>query len=195
MPDYASIDHLAARSGTSVPCAGNLPVNLDDPESVWFIDQGAVDLFLVEFKDGVERAAPQHWLRCESGRLLPGVASDEQNDTDKDTTLRLIAKGLPDTLLKRLPASVLSEVDPAELAEQTDAWLTAVTETLSRLVSRLPRATALAQPGLTQTHGPCTLSVRRGVVWVSGPPRGASLFMDMVEQAELPEASGPPTKR
>ena len=191
MPGYASIGHLAARSGTSVPCAGNLPVNLDDPESVWFIDQGAVDLFLVEFKDGVERAAPQHWLRCESGRLLPGVASDQQNDTDKDTTLRLIAKGLPDTLLKRLPASVLSEVDPAELAEQTDAWLTAVTETLSRLVSRLPRATALAQPGLTQTHGPCTLSVRRGVVWVSGPPRGASLFMDMVEQAELPEASGP----
>ena len=191
MPEYASIGQLAARSGTSVPCAGNLPVNLDDPESVWFIDQGAVDLFLVEFKDGVERAAPQHLLRCESGRLLPGVAPDEQNGTDKDTTLGLVAKGLPDTLLKRLPASVLAEVDPAELAEQTDAWLTAVTDTLSRLVSRLPRATALAEPDLTQTHGPCTLSVRRGVVWVSEPPRGASLFMDMVEQAELAEANGP----
>ena len=191
MPEYASIGHLAARSGASVPCAGNLPVKLDDPESVWFIDQGAVDLFLVEFKDGVEQAPPQHLLRCESGRLLPGVAPDEQNDAGKDTTLGLIAKGLPDTLLKRLPASVLSEVDPAELAEQADAWLIAVTDTLSRLVSRLPRATALAEPGLTRTVGPCTLSVRRGVVWVSEPPRGASLFMDMVDQAELAEASGP----
>ena len=191
MPEYASINQLAARSGRSVPCAGNLPVQLDDPDSVWFIDHGAVDLFLVEFKDGVEQAAPQHLLRCESGRLLLGVAPDEQDGAHKDTTLGLIAKGLPDTLLKRLPASVLSEVDPAELAEQTDAWLTAVTDTLSRLVSRLPRATALAEPGVTQVLGPCTLSVRRGVVWVSEPPRGASLFMDMVEQAELAETSGP----
>ena len=189
-PTCASVAELAARSGTSVPCAGNLPVKLDDPDSVWFIDQGAVDLFLVEFKDGVEQAAPQHLLRRTSGRLLPGVAPDEQDD-DKDTTLSLIAKGLPGTLLKRLPASLLSEVHPAELADQTDTWLTAMTDTLSRPVDRLPRPTALAEPGLTRTLAPCTLSVRRGVVWVSEPSRGASLFMDMVDQAELAEASGP----
>ena len=189
-PECASVAELAARSGTSVPCAGNLPVKLDDPDSVWFIDQGAVDLFLVEFRDGVEQAAPQHLLRRTSGRLLPGVAPDEQDD-DKDTTLSLIAKGLPGTLLKRLPASSLSEVHPAELADQTDTWLTAMTDTLSRPVNRLPRPTALAEPGLTRTLAPCTLSVRRGVVWVSEPSRGASLFMDMIDQAELAEASGP----
>jgi len=72
IPEYLSIGQLAARSGASVPCAGNLPVKLDDPESVWFIDRGAVDLFLVEFRDEVEQASPQHLLRCESGRLLPG---------------------------------------------------------------------------------------------------------------------------
>ncbi|MDE0031655.1 MAG: ATP-binding cassette domain-containing protein [Deltaproteobacteria bacterium] len=189
MPEYATIAQLAARSGTSVPCAANLPVDLNDPGSVWFIDEGVVDLFLVEFRDGVEQAAPQHLLRCESGRLLWGVAPDEQDDHRKDTTLRVIAKGLPGTLLKRLPASLLSDVHPAELAAQTDTWLTAVTDTLSRLVSHLPRATALAEPGVTQTLGPCTLSVRRGVVWVSRPPRGVSLFMDMIAPAELVEAS------
>ena len=189
-PIYASVAELAARSGTSVPCAGNLPVKLDDPDSVWFIDRGAVDLFLVEFRDGVEQAAPQHLLRRTSGRLLPGVAPDEQDD-DKDTTLSLIAKGLSGTLLKRLPASLLSEVHPAELADQTDTWLTAITDTLSRPVNRLPRPTALAEPGLTRTLAPCTLSVRRDVVWVSEPSRGASLFMDMVDQAELAEAGGP----
>ena len=171
-PEYTSIAELAARAGASVPCAGNLPVELDDPQSVWFIDRGAVNLFLVESRDGVEQAAPQHLLRRESGRLLPGVAPDER-DKDENTTLGLIAKGLPGTLLKRLPASMLSEVHPAELAEQTDTWLTAITDTLSRFASRLPRPTALAEPGLTRTLGPCTLSVRRGVVWVSEPPRGA----------------------
>jgi len=187
-PEHTSIAELAARSGTSVPCAGNLPVRLDDPDSVWFIDQGAVNLFLVEFKDGVERAAPQHLLRCETGRLLPSVAPDKEDEHEKDTTLSLIAKGSPGTLLKRLPASLLSEIHPAELAKQTDTWLTAVTDTLSRFASHLPRPTALAEPGLTQTLAPCTLSVRRGVVWVSQPSRGASLYMDMVDQAELTDA-------
>ena len=189
--EYTSLAELAARSGRSVPCAGNLPVKLDDPDSVWFIDQGAVDLFLVEFRDGAEQAAPQHLLRRESGRLLPGVAPDEHDGSDKGTTLSLLAKGLPGTLLRRLPASLLSEVHPAALAEQTDTWLTDLTDTLSDFVSRLPRPNALAEPGLTRTLGPCTLSVRRDVVWVSEPSRGASLFMDMVDPAELAEAGGP----
>ena len=114
-----------------------------------------------------------------------------KGDREEGSTLSLIAKGLPGTLLKRLPASLLSEVDPAQLAEQTDAWLTAITDTLSRFASPLPRPTALAEPGLTQTLTPCTLSVRRGVVWVSEPPRGASLFMDLVDQVGLGDTSGP----
>ena len=189
-PEYISIAELAARSGTSVPCAGNLPVELGDPQSVWFIDRGAVNLFLVEYRDGVEQAAPQHLLRRESGWLLPGVAPDE-GDKDENTTLGLIAKGLPGTLLKRLPASMLSEVHPAELAKQTDTWLTAITDTLSRFASRLPRPTALTEPGLTRTLAPCTLSVRRDVVWVSEPPRGAGLYMDVVDPAEIAGAGGP----
>ena len=191
MPEYASISRLAARSGASVPCAGNLPVELDDADSVWFIDRGVVDLFLAEFKDGVQRSAPQHLLRCEAGRLLPGVAPDRQDDNGNETTLSLVAKGLPGTLLKRLPASLLSEVHPAELARQVDTWLTAMTDTLSRFVTHLPRPTALAEPGLNQSLAPCTLSVRRGVVWVSELSLGASLFMDVVDPAQLAGAGGP----
>ena len=189
-PEYTSIAELAARSGISVPCAGNLPLKLDDPESVWFIDRGGVNLFMVEFEDGREKAAPQHMLRREAGRLLPGVAPDRRDD-DEDTTLSLIAKGSPGTLLKRLPASLLSEVHPEELAEQTDTWLTAITDTLSRFASRLPRASALAEAGAALTLTPGTLSVRRGVVWVSEPPRGASVFMDIVDPAELAGTGGP----
>ncbi|MYE13827.1 MAG: ATP-binding cassette domain-containing protein [Gammaproteobacteria bacterium] len=192
-PAYTSVAELAARSGTSVPCAGNLPVRLDDPDSAWFIDRGAVNLFLVESVDGVEQAAPQHMLRGESGLLLPGVAPDERDDDrNKATTLSLVAKGLPGTLLKRLPASRLSEVDPAELAEQADAWLTAMTDTLSRFATPVPRPTALAEAGTTQTLAPCTLFARRGVVWVSEPPRGSGAFMDIVDLAELAGAGGTP---
>ena len=184
-----SIADLAARVGESVACAGNLPLELDDPDTAWFIEQGAVNLFVVEFKDGVQQAAPHHLLRCEKGRLLPGVAPD-QGRGEGATTLSLTAKGMPGTVLKRIPASSLSAVDPAELAGQTDAWLTAITDTLSRFASRLPRPTALAEPGQTQNLAPCTLSVRRGVVWVTEPPRGASLYMDLVDQAEIAGTDG-----
>ena len=186
---YPSLAGLAGRCGTSVRCAANLPVKLDDPDSVWFIAEGTVDLFLVEFRDGVEQAAPQHLLRRESGRLIPGVAPDEPGE-GKDTTLSLIAKGLPGTLLKRLPASLLSEVDPAELTEQTDTWLNALTDTLSRHVKRRPRPTVLVEPGPHRPLAPGTLSARRDVVWVSEPLRGAGLFMDMIDRAELAEAVG-----
>ncbi len=185
---HASIAELADRYGESVPCAGNLPVELDDTDSVWFIDQGAVNLFLVEFRDGVEQAAPQHLLRRESGWLLPCVAPDQPESGD-ETTLSIVAKGLPGTLLKRLPVSLLSQVSPSELAEQADTWLTAITETLSRFANPLPRPTALAEPGLTKSLAPCTLSVRRGVVWVSEPPAGASLYMGIVDYGEHAEAS------
>ena len=188
-PTYTSIAELAARSGISVPCTGNLPVILDDPDCVWFIVQGAVNLFLVESRDKVQLAAPQHLMRRESGWLLPGVAPDTR-DSDDGTTLGLIAKGKPGTLLKRLPASSLSEIHPAELAEQIDTWLTAITGTLSRFASRLPRPTALAEPGLTQALGPSTLSVRRGVVWISEPPQGESLYMDIVDRADIAEICG-----
>ena len=188
-PEYISLAELAARSGTSVPCAGNLPVSLDDPDSFWFIDRGAVILFLTEFKDGVEQAAPKHLLRRESGELLPHVTADNR-DGNEDTTLSVVAKGLPGTLLKRLPASLLSEIDPSEMAGQIDTWLTAVTDTLSRFATPLPRPTALAEPGLTQTLGPCTLSVRRGVVWVTRPRHDSILYMDIVDQTEFGD-SGP----
>ncbi len=179
---YPSIAELAARDGDSVPCAGNLPVALDDPDAVWFVEKGAVDLFLLESRDGVEQAAPQHLSRATAGRLLPGVAPDE-----RDTTLRIVAKGLPGALLDRLPAATLAGSDSAELAEQTDAWLTGLADSLSRFASHRPRPDGLAQAGATRRRGPGALAARRGVVWVSRPPRGASLYLDLLDGAEFAE--------
>ena len=186
---YVTIAELAARSGETVRCAGNLPVKLDDSDSVWFIEQGAVNLFLVEFEDGVETAAPQHVLCRGSGWLLPGVAPDDGSG-GQDTTLSLVAKGSPGTFLRRLPASSLSEVHPSELASQVDTWLAAITDALSRFAGRIPRPTALAEPGESQSLATGTLSVRRGVVWVSAPPSGTGLYMDIVDRAEFDEVAG-----
>ncbi len=182
-PRYASLAELAARLGTLVPCAGNLPVELDDPDSVWFIEHGAVDLFLIERRRGVEQAAPQHALRRTWGGLLPGVAPDESSDDD-GTTLSMVAKGLPGTLLKRLPASLLAEVDPTELARQADTWVTALTDVLSRFASPLPRPTALVEPDTPQVVAPGILAAHSRVAWLE-PPRGKSAYVDVLDPADV----------
>ena len=72
LPEYISLAELAARDGTSVPCAGNLPVKLDDTDCVWFIERGAVNLFLIESSDGVEQAPPYHLRRNWRNRPIAG---------------------------------------------------------------------------------------------------------------------------
>ncbi len=177
---HPSLAELAAEYGETVPCAGNQPVILDDPHCLWFIEQGTVDLFLVEFLDGVEQAAAQHLLRAESGRILPGVTPDEDG-----TTLSLLAKGVPGTSLRRLPLDAFARAKPVELAGQTDIWLIELAETLSRYVTYRPRPDSLAVPETTATVPSGSLSVRRGVAWVAEAPPGSNLYMDLVDLAEF----------
>ena len=178
-PERLSLADLAARAGPPVACAGNLPVDLDDPDFFCFVDRGAVDLFLVEKRDGVQQSAPQHLLRADAGRLLPGVAPH-----DGETTFSLIAKGLPGTAVRRLPVADLGAARPVELAAQVDAWLSDLSAMLVRDVMNRPRPDALLAPGQALPADRRTLSARRGVVWVTDLTAGASLYLDLIDPAE-----------
>ena len=178
-PERRSLADLAAESGVPVPCAGNLPLEMSDPQFIWFIDKGAVDLFLVERRDGVEQSAPEHLLRADTGRLLPGIAPQAGN-----TTLGLIAKGFPGTMLRRLPITSLAAIRHAELAEHIDTWVMDVSAMLSRDVPHRPQPDVLVEPGEAPAARNGTLSAQRGAVWVSELPSGAGLFMSLIDPAE-----------
>lgn len=182
-PQSRSLADLALELGERVPCAGNLPLDMADPQSSWFIQEGAVDLFLTELHDGVEQSAPQHLMRTDAGRLLLGVEPQVEG-----TTLGLIAKGLPGTVLRRIPAASLGAVRNEELAEQVDAWLADVSAVLSRDVVDRPRPDLLVEPGKTLAAQAGTLSARRGVAWVSELPPGSASFMGLLDVGQdLPE--------
>ncbi len=170
---------LASRKGTPVPCAGNLPLDLGNPEMAWFIEKGAVDLFLVELRDGTEQSAPQHLLRAEAGRLLPGIGLQAD-----DTTLALIAKGLPGTVLRGLAMSSLSAIPHAELAANVDAWLLDMSTMLSRDVECRPRFDTLVEPSRKLQASSGTHSARKGVVWLTGMPPGEGLYLSLIDPAE-----------
>ncbi|MCY3613411.1 MAG: ATP-binding cassette domain-containing protein [Gemmatimonadetes bacterium] len=178
-PERLTLAQAAAEWGTTVPCAGNLPVDIGEPEFAWFIESGAVDLFLVERQGEVEQSAPQHMLRARAGRLLPGTAPQEDI-----TSLGVIAKGLPGTTLRRLPVSRLSAIRSAELAEQVDAWLVDISAMLVRDVTHSPRTDALLATGEAPTTRNGTLAVRRGVIWLTGLQPHAGLFMGLIDPAQ-----------
>ena len=178
-PERRSLAGLAVESGVPVPCAGNLPLAMDDPQFVWFIEKGTVDLFLVEYRDGEEQSAPQHVMRADSGRLLLGVAPQAGN-----TTLSLIAKGLPGTVLRRLPSTDLTVVRSVELAEHVDTWVMDVSTMLSRDAVPRPRPDMLVGPTQKPETRSGRLSAQREVVWVSELTPGAGLFMSLIDAVQ-----------
>ena len=178
-PERLTLAQAATDWGTAVPCAGNLPVDIGDPEFAWFIESGAVDLFLVERQGGVEQSAPQHMLRARAGRLLPGTAPQEDVHF-----AGVIAKGLPGTTLRRLPVSRLGAIRRTELAEQVDAWLMDISAMLVRDVTHHPRTDALLDTGEAPMTRHGTLAVRRGVVWITELAPHAGLFMGLIDPAQ-----------
>ena len=179
-----SLAALLAEFGAIVPCAGNQPLDMSDPSSAWFVEEGAVDLFLVEHRGGVRLAAPEHVVHAGRGRLVPGVAPQSDG-----TTLSLIAKGLPGTFLRRIPLARLAETGHRELATLVDAWITDLSALLSRDVEDRPRADILVEAGQAAPDGVGTVSARRGVAWVEAGPR-AGLFLGLIDPLETASATG-----
>ncbi len=174
-----SLAEIAAGSGAPAPCTGNLPLDMSDSRSVWFVAKGTVDLFIVERKDGIEQAAPQHLLRAGAGRLLPGVAPNTGA-----TTLGLIAKGLPGTMLHRIPVENLRATSNTELAKQLDSWITDISTMLARYDTESTRADMLVEAGQKPMAGAGVVSAQHGVVWISGLSPRSGLFLGLLHPAK-----------
>lgn len=183
--EFHSLVGLATRTGTPVSCVGNSPLDMSDSKSAWFIEKGAIDLFLVEREDGVDQAPPQHLLRADSGRLLPGVAPQEGK-----TTFSLVAKGVPGTILRHLSIDGLNVVPSEELAEHVDAWIEDISKELSRDAGQRPRPDSPIESGKIFPEIGGTLSSRRGVTWISKLPSGAGLFLGLIDPAEEDSRDG-----
>lgn len=64
---------VASDLGEPVAVAGNRPILLDDPEVAWYVEGGAVDVFLVEHVEGEAVSSSKHLLRAGEGCLIFGL--------------------------------------------------------------------------------------------------------------------------
>ena len=185
MTGTVQLASLAAETGVLVQAAANLPVELNDPNSVWYVQSGAVDVFFVERRNGRDAAAPQHLLHVKPGRLLLGAAPGVG-----DNEFFLVAKGHQDTVLRRLDSRVVDTLDSEEWAGQVDLWVSGIASGLSQRIEARPRPDVLIEPGTTTEAVQGVLSSRRGVVWLSSPESGKGLYASIVHPEEIETSGG-----
>ena len=172
---------LAVSQGKLFASAGNLPIRLEDPASAWYVEHGAVDLFLVEYRNGQPVSSAKHLLRAERGRLAFGLG--------EHGNMVAVAKGLPGSRLRRLGLDDLIRCDVGDdLAYQVDAWVSEITAAVASQIDPRPKMDQLfdlANPQETLPAGPGNvLSVRPGgVLWALAGSYGAYLGTEEPEPA------------
>src|SRR6478672_7245202 len=113
------------KCGKIESCVPNVPFPVEDPNSVWIVQTGKLDLFMISTHDGVLYGARHHVLRVEEGHAVFGVGTHLENAT-------LVACAAPDTTLRRLSMEQFLDISqhdmdgssPFQLMEEWVAQLT-----------------------------------------------------------------------
>ena len=186
MVSSRALKSVIEENGESFATASNLPVYLDDASSVWFVEVGAVEVFVIPRKDGRQTAAPQHLLHAEAGSLLFGSKSLIFDQVD----FTVVAKGLQGTRLRRVDIDVLHEADNEEIASQIDQWIRGVSSTVAHLIGPRPKPDFLAEPRDFEMAESGVITSRRGVVWLPDPFPFTGLYLGLIlsEEVAAPDA-------
>ncbi len=161
-PQRGTLADLAATAGEPTPAAGNIPIHLDDPGTVWYVESGALDIFLVDDDGSGAPSDLRHVLRAETGHLVFGIDGS-------DTGMAAFAKGVPGSRVRRIPEDSLDAATHAdELAEQADAWVATFAAAISDQIEPHPPVDVIVNAeDRVSVQGGQVVSTRAGrVVWV-----------------------------
>jgi NHLM bacteriocin system ABC transporter ATP-binding protein len=157
--------------------APNLPLPLDDPEAVWFVDSGGIDVFFTQLGPDDAPGTRRHLCRVDEGGSIFAIGARDR------ARGRLVAVGAgPARLLKFARGELVRLSFETKLAEQValliDDWVFRVGQALGRLAVHPPRQ-ELPLGLVTELESGARYSVRERVAWVRHLT-GKSLFLDEV---------------
>ena len=161
--------------GTKQLIEGNTPLLLDDPESVWIVESGAVEVFAVELAGGEPAGARYFVFTARPGAALFGL------DLAKDGSgLGLLAVGTVNTQLLKVPVdSLLGQATDPDLREQVvdliEGWVAGLTGGLTDGQSLQTDLQIVPREPLTLAQGQ-RARPQKGVVWVT-LEEGEALFL------------------
>ncbi len=160
----------------------NTPLLLRDPESIWLIYAGAVDVFAVRTTDDGEPDSPRkHLFRANQGQIILGLDLHVYGKG-----IHILAVGTKNSVVAQLPrADFEALLNDADKAQQTqtllDEWLQNFSRSVQQQVA-LRQFVPLSANQAVEVESDSVARPRRGVLWVKALD-GAAQF---VSKTELP---------
>jgi NHLM bacteriocin system ABC transporter ATP-binding protein len=172
-------DTEADEEGVLFEIDGNAPLVLNDPERIWMIGSGAVDVFASHVTDGEPDGTRIHLFRATSPQILFGI---RPNPLRMD--MALLAVGLPGTRLVTLSRARLIRLTEVlgfsgEALNWIDTWVRQLSTAISRLMVP-PRHVVLEPTGTIELAEDEVACCTKGSVWVR-QLEGSLQFMDRIE--------------
>jgi len=158
LADVFTQDGLRQQTG------GNHPFWVDDPCSVWLVETGTVDVFVVPILNG-QPGSRTHLLRAGPGQIIFGLSQDAAHPT-----LRLQAVGTIGTSVRQLDRSRLQELCAedaclGEISQGLESWIQTVFAGLNG--GALPRESVSPQLGRPlELEAGKSMQPLEGVIWV-----------------------------
>jgi NHLM bacteriocin system ABC transporter ATP-binding protein len=157
---------LRFREGRLIDSGANKPFLLDDPETMWVVYSGKVDIFLTTQRDGAAAGPRRHVVRLEAGQAAFGVAPSVLAGD-----YCLLAVGTSDTRVLRIKRSRLDEyaANPTykkDVAGLLDGWVGALSRAMSP--SLPPRDSRVLDAGQELAVVPSdTVTSQREIIWLN----------------------------
>ena len=164
--------------------ASNAPLDIHESGSVWFVEHGEVNFFIVEYREGAQCSLPIYISCAGPGRLIFGL-----DPARARAKVKFIGKGLPDTVLRRIPQRALLGAEFAdgdsksgygptsrhshnafkkEVILQLDKWIEATAAAAANSIKARPVVDEVVKPGWKTGQASGCLTSERGVVWLFG---------------------------
>ncbi len=158
--------------------AANRPLSLDDPEAVWWVSSGGVDVFFTQFEPGAPKGNRRHLCRVEEGGSIFAISGVRGRCGSG-----LVAVGAgPAQLLKFARGDLIRLSFEEGLSEQVavlvDDWLLRAGRALCRLAG-IHGYRDLDWDTCTELSSGARFGVRQGVGWIRHFS-GSSSFLDQV---------------
>jgi NHLM bacteriocin system ABC transporter ATP-binding protein len=157
----------------------NHPFSVEAPDSVWIVQSGKLDLFLVKTVDGEPAGARHHVLRIEQGRAVFGI------DCRQHPSASVVATATPGTQLLCLSLNALRRATYPLIADSTANSLSLLEGWIINLAAAAASATETPkffgnlESGaiLDVKEEPRPIGPIKGILWVEHL-QGTSRFLD-----------------
>jgi len=157
---------LRYRDARPIEAGGDRPISLDDPDAIFVVSSGKVDVFSTQADVGQTMGPRRHLCRIEAGQLLFGMDLSQATDG-----FRMVAVGVADTVLLELRRPKFLELaeDPAYAARVgplLEGWVANMSAAATG--QRLPpkESEMLASGPEIALGADDTVRAQEGTVWV-----------------------------